>query len=637
MVCGLAVILSRSTCWPWACAARRWSPCRCSSTLSVPVSILSDALALPVFVGTALLFLRLVATSTSTGSGRGAAGRRAACPAHWASSGRSRSARWSPPCSWRRSSRSTDLLDRDIGGSATATRVGRFQLTTVNPFIRLRRDLVEKTHTPLVYAKTEATLDVVPAHDGARRVHRRRVAALAARPARREHRRRRVPQPAGAGPGHRRRRRTTGAPARAQLRHHLAAAALPDPRAGRRRAAGATTPAPSTSRTSPAASPPGAELQRDRVHAGHHRRAAARRSRSAGRRSRKSMTELPEDLPAVITGARQGGDRGRRHRLRQGRRAAGLVPQRRRLPLLAGAARAARGWTCSPTSSPMTGSGTASSSPPPWPPWVVRSASRHAWSSGSWTAAAQPDGRILYTSDERHAWPEMYFSGVGWVRFEPTPASAPARPRRGPGSGATRRPTRPPARATAPSQAPGCRTPTRTRGRRSMPTTAGVCRCRGGRCWSGPVVVLVLVVVPARGAPGPAPAPALGAPTRSTSPRARGRSCGATALDLGLDWPEQRSPREQATRVVRPGQAGARGRRVAGGAAGPRWSAAATPPRAVDTVGTVEPEARAAPCRPWSPGARRCSAASTASAAGAAGCGRCRCCAASPRWSAAGR
>ena len=29
----------------------------------------------------------------------------------------------------------------------------------------------------------------------------------------------------------------------------------------------------------------------------------------------------------------------------------------------------------------------------------------------------------------------------------------------------------------------------------------------------------------------------------------------ATALDLGLDWPEQRSPREQARSVVRPGAA----------------------------------------------------------------------------------
>ena len=35
----------------------------------------------------------------------------------------------------------------------------------------------------------------------------------------------------------------------------------------------------------------------------------------------------------------------------------------------------------------------------------------------------EPDGRILYTSDDRHAWPEMYFSGVGWVRFEPTPSA----------------------------------------------------------------------------------------------------------------------------------------------------------------------------------------------------------------------
>jgi transglutaminase-like putative cysteine protease len=33
------------------------------------------------------------------------------------------------------------------------------------------------------------------------------------------------------------------------------------------------------------------------------------------------------------------------------------------------------------------------------------------------------DGSYLYTSDELHAWPEMYFGGSGWVRFEPTPAA----------------------------------------------------------------------------------------------------------------------------------------------------------------------------------------------------------------------
>ena len=33
------------------------------------------------------------------------------------------------------------------------------------------------------------------------------------------------------------------------------------------------------------------------------------------------------------------------------------------------------------------------------------------------------DGSYQYTSDDLHAWPEIYFSGSGWVRFEPTPAS----------------------------------------------------------------------------------------------------------------------------------------------------------------------------------------------------------------------
>jgi hypothetical protein len=33
------------------------------------------------------------------------------------------------------------------------------------------------------------------------------------------------------------------------------------------------------------------------------------------------------------------------------------------------------------------------------------------------------DGQTFYTvnSDDLHAWPELYFQGVGWLRFEPTP------------------------------------------------------------------------------------------------------------------------------------------------------------------------------------------------------------------------
>ncbi|HVM27022.1 MAG TPA: DUF3488 and transglutaminase-like domain-containing protein [Mycobacteriales bacterium] len=35
--------------------------------------------------------------------------------------------------------------------------------------------------------------------------------------------------------------------------------------------------------------------------------------------------------------------------------------------------------------------------------------------------SAQPDGTYLVTTNEAHAWPEIWFSGAGWVRFEPTP------------------------------------------------------------------------------------------------------------------------------------------------------------------------------------------------------------------------
>ncbi|SEM04224.1 Transglutaminase-like superfamily protein [Blastococcus sp. DSM 46786] len=36
----------------------------------------------------------------------------------------------------------------------------------------------------------------------------------------------------------------------------------------------------------------------------------------------------------------------------------------------------------------------------------------------------QPDGTRLITSDDAHAWVEVYFDGIGWVPFDPTPLAA---------------------------------------------------------------------------------------------------------------------------------------------------------------------------------------------------------------------
>ena len=40
----------------------------------------------------------------------------------------------------------------------------------------------------------------------------------------------------------------------------------------------------------------------------------------------------------------------------------------------------------------------------------------------------QADGSFLVTTDEAHAWPEAWFEGAGWVRFEPTPSEGGIRP-----------------------------------------------------------------------------------------------------------------------------------------------------------------------------------------------------------------
>ncbi len=516
-------------------------------TLSIPVSILSATLALPVFVGTALLFLRLLATENLDRYGSWNGDRRAAGRT---SQGPVLATLWQVSLIAVLVSLAvapivpvTDLLDRELGGAGTnAGQGGRFQLTAVNPFIRLRRDLVQKTNTPLVYAETEArstsylrttVLDQftsgswrpsprnLPSDNNADGV---------------------FPNPPGLAPG------IGGAEDEWSLRlaPSFGTTWLPLPypireldisggwRYDSRTLDVAYVGGRSPSEISYTATSFAPAITADLLET----------SVRAPLRIREPMTSVPDDLPDVITtrarevteGAagnfakavaiqdwfRQDG--GFRYSLEQ-RSGSGM-------DLLAAFVTDDRVGYCEQFAAAMAAMGRALNIP-----------SRVV--VGFLDGTTQPDGKILYTSDDRHAWPEMYFSGLGWVRFEPTPGQR---------AGATPSWTRESVSAPEPSAAPSdAAEDTRAPGADAAAAEAGSGNRLGLPVPWWPVLALLVVVV-------------LGlTPTALRRVQRRRRLSGRTAaelaegawaelravaVDLGLDWSEHRSAREQATRLV---------------------------------------------------------------------------------------
>ena len=520
-------------------------------TLSVPVSILSDALALPVLVGTVLLFLRLLGTehldrfgawgggvdSSGLQSGRHS-GRPVLITLWQVSIGAVLAALVAAPLV-----PVTDLLDRDIGGGGgNAGQGGRFQLTAVNPFIRLRRDLVEMTNTPLVYAETEAratsylrttVLDEFTSRDwqpSSRNLPGENSADGV------------FPNPPGLAPA-------IGGAEDAwslQLAPDFGTTWLPLPYpirelevAGSWRYDSRTLDVAYVGRDSPTEL-----IYRATSFTPAFTAEVLDTAVDPPARVRTPMTAVPRDLPEVITTRarevtrdadsdfakavalqdwfRQDG--GFRYSLEQ-RSGSGM-------DLLASFVTDDRVGYCEQFAAAMAAMGRALDIP-----------SRVV--VGFLSGTSQPDGRILYTSDDRHAWPEMYFSGVGWVRFEPTPGQR---------SGATPAWTRQSGEAPVPSAAPSD-----AASQSAAPDPDAAAADAGaddGRGLPVPwwllvtlIVVLVLAVVPAL--------------VRRVQRRRRLSASNplhlaegawaelrATALDLGLDWPEYRSPREQASRVA---------------------------------------------------------------------------------------
>lgn len=156
----------------------------------------------------------------------------------------------------------------------------------------------------------------------------------------------------------------------------------------------------------------------------------------------------------------------------------------------------------------------------------------------------------VFTSDDMHAWPELYFAGSGWVRFEPTPGA-----RTGPAPAFTREPVpAPPVATPSPSVRPRpSATPTpRVHAAPDRPTSG---RSHPLRATAPVLAVLAALALAAllclpRGVRAVRRRRWL-APRHDARRLAHGawQEVRALALDHDLGWPEGASPRVQAAHL----------------------------------------------------------------------------------------
>ncbi|MFD3535959.1 DUF3488 and DUF4129 domain-containing transglutaminase family protein [Streptomyces sp. NPDC058664] len=193
---------------------------------------------------------------------------------------------------------------------------------------------------------------------------------------------------------------------------------------------------------------------------------------------------------------------------------------------------------------------------------------------GFMPGTTQTDGSVSVGIRDAHAWPELYFEGAGWTRFEPTPSrgSTPAYTRESTPSGTATGPAQPQQSASAqPSAAPSASESCTPQMRRlgDCGPDAAVAGAETGGSGPNPLTVvlltlgaLVLLSLPllpllwrtrvrarrigSEGARGP----------EETAARtlAVWREINDTAWDYGVEPDESRTPRNTAARIVRLGE-----------------------------------------------------------------------------------
>lgn len=182
------------------------------------------------------------------------------------------------------------------------------------------------------------------------------------------------------------------------------------------------------------------------------------------------------------------------------------------------------------------------------------------------TAGTPKDGYYSITNRDAHAWPEVYFTGVGWVRFEPTPPGAGRAAVSAPDESLimpTAAPT--PSASASPSSSAGAdgpdltglRQPDDFEQRRGVPNAGSDFVEGDAEISLRPLLVaavlflmLLIPIVPAL----TRSARRRRARTRATTPRTRShvawRHLYDDAHDLGFGWPSSASPRVAASALI---------------------------------------------------------------------------------------